>query len=83
MFQRCDFVYVTYTFGCLELQTVYRVAEPCETTCRDWLRRFKVGDFDINDRPRAARLKIFEAGELKTLLDEDPCRKQEELASAS
>ena len=32
----------------------------CETTCRDWFRRFKHSGFDIDDRPREGRLKTFE-----------------------
>ena len=42
-----------------ELQKVYRDAAPSETTCRDWFRRFKDGDFDVDDRPREGRPKIF------------------------
>ena len=53
-----------------------------ETTCRDWFRRFKDGDFDVNDCPREKRPKTFEDAELEALLDEDPCQTQEELASA-
>ena len=52
-----------------------------KTTCRDWFRRFKDGDFDVDDRPREGRPKTFEDAELEALLDEDPCQTQEELAS--
>ena len=31
-----------------------------ETTYRDWFRRFKDGDFDVDDRPREGRPKTFE-----------------------
>ena len=34
-----------------ELQEVYRDAALSEKTCRDWYRRFKDGDFDVNGRP--------------------------------
>ena len=38
-----------------ELQKVYGDAALSETTCRDWFRRFKDGDFDVDDRPREGR----------------------------
>lgn len=65
-----------------ELQKVYGDAAPSETTCRDWFRRFKDGDFDVDDRSREGRPKTFEDAELEALLDEDPCQTQNELASA-
>ena len=43
-----------------ELQKVYGDAALSETTCRDWFRRFKDGDFDVDDRPREGRSKPFE-----------------------
>ena len=42
-----------------ELQKVYGDAALSETTCRDRFRRFKDGDFDVDDRPREGRTKIF------------------------
>ena len=65
-----------------EFQKVYGDAALSETTCRDWSRRFKDGDFDVDDRPRERRPKTFKDGELEALLDEVPCQMQEELASA-
>ena len=65
-----------------ELQKVYRDAALSEKTCRDWFRRFKDGDFDVEHRLREGRPKTFEDAELEALLDEDPCQTQEELASA-
>ena len=64
-----------------ELQTIYGDAARSETTCRDWFRCFKDGDFDVHDRPREERSKTFEDAELEALLYEDPCQTQEELAS--
>ena len=32
--------------------------------CRDWIRRFKDGDFDVDDRPREERPKTFEAADV-------------------
>ena len=63
-----------------ELQNVYGDAALTETTCRDWFRRFKGGDFDVDDRPHEGRPKTFEDAELEVLLGEDPCQTQEELA---
>ena len=65
-----------------EHQKVYGDAALSETTCCDWFRRVKGGDFDVDDRPREGRPKTFEDSKLKALLDEDPCQTQEELASA-
>ena len=43
-----------------ELQKVYGDAALREITCRDWFRRFKDGDFDVDDRQRGGRPKTFE-----------------------
>ena len=43
-----------------EIQKVYGDAALSETTCRDWFRRFKDGDFDVDDNPREGRPKTFE-----------------------
>ena len=43
-----------------ELQKVYGDAALSETTCRDWFRRFKDGDFDVHDHPCEGRPKTFE-----------------------
>ena len=43
-----------------EILKVYGDAALSETTCRDWFRRFKDGDFDVDDRPREGRPKTFE-----------------------
>ena len=63
-----------------ELWKFYGDAALSETTCRDWFRRFKDGDFDFDDRSREGRPKSFEDVELEALLDEDPSQTQEELA---
>lgn len=52
-----------------------------ETTCRDWFRRFKSGDFDTDDKERSGHPKKIEDEELKKkILDEDPSQTQEDLA---
>ena len=43
-----------------EPQKVYGDAARSETTCRDWFRRFKDGDIDVDDRLREGRPKTFE-----------------------
>ena len=47
-----------------ELQKVYGDAALRETTYHDWFRRFKDGDFDVDDRPREGRLKTFEGADV-------------------
>lgn len=53
-----------------------------ETTCRDWFRRFKNNDFDIEDKERSGAPKKFDDEELKALLDEDSCQTLSELAES-
>ena len=48
-----------------EFQKVYGDAAISETTCRDWFRRFKDGDFDVDDRPREGKPKTFEDVDVK------------------
>ena len=43
-----------------ELHKVYGNAALSETTCRDWFRRFKDDDFDVDNRPCEGRPKAFE-----------------------
>ncbi|KAL0130804.1 hypothetical protein PUN28_002426 [Cardiocondyla obscurior] len=42
-----------------------------ETTCRDWFRRFKNDDFDVEDKARSGAPKKFEDEELQALLQQD------------
>ena len=65
-----------------QLQNVYGDAALNETTYRDWFRRLKDGDFDVDDRPREGRPKTFEDAEFEALLDEDPSQTKEEHALA-
>lgn len=53
-----------------------------ESTCRGWFRRFKNGDFDVEDKERAGRPKTFEDQKLEALLEQDACQTQEELAQS-
>ena len=43
-----------------ELQKFHGDSVLHETTCHDWFRRFKDGDFDVDDRPMEGRPKTFE-----------------------
>ena len=43
-----------------EIQKVYGDAALSETKCRDWFRRFKDGDFGVDDRPHERRPETFE-----------------------
>ncbi|KAG5316616.1 MOS1T transposase, partial [Pseudoatta argentina] len=50
-----------------------------DTTCRDWFRRFKNNDFELEDKERSGAPKKFQAKELAQLLDEDPSQTLSEL----
>lgn len=62
------------------LVEVYGDSAPTDKTCRKWFRRFKDGDFSVDDRRRSGQPKKFEDNELEELLNEDPTQTQEELA---
>ena len=42
-----------------------------ETTCRDWSRRYKAGNFDVEDKECPGQPKMFQDTELQALLDEN------------
>ncbi|KAG5325741.1 MOS1T transposase, partial [Pseudoatta argentina] len=50
-----------------------------DTTCRDWFRRFKNNDFELEDKERSGAPKKFQDKELEQLLDEDPSQTLSEL----
>ena len=63
------------------------VANPIETygetplserSCREWFQKFKNSEFDIKDKKRSGRPKVYEGAELEALLDQDSCQTQEE-----
>jgi len=56
------------------LVEAYSETAPDETTCHDWFRRFKGGDFDVEDKECAGRPKLIKDTELEALLDEDACQ---------
>jgi len=43
----------------------YGEAALSETTCREWFRRSKSGDFDVEDKERAGRPKLVKNTKLK------------------
>ncbi|EGI67651.1 Mariner Mos1 transposase, partial [Acromyrmex echinatior] len=63
------------------LVEVYGTA-PTDKSYREWFRRFKDGDFSVEDKPRSGQPKKFEDKELEALLEEDQSQTQEELAES-
>ena len=64
------------------LVKIYGANAPSDKTCREWFRRFKSSDFDVEDKERSGRPRAFEDEELQALVDEDPCQTQKQLAEA-
>ena len=56
----------------------YGEAVLSERSCRVWFQKFKNGEFDIEDKERGGRPKVYEDAELEALLDQDSCQTQEE-----
>ncbi|KAG5325891.1 MOS1T transposase, partial [Pseudoatta argentina] len=50
-----------------------------DKSCRDWFRRFKNNDFELEDKERSGAPKKFQDKELEQLLDEDPSQTLPEL----
>ncbi|EGI67653.1 Mariner Mos1 transposase [Acromyrmex echinatior] len=44
----------------------------------EWFQKFKNGEFDVEDKERSGRPKVY--AELEALLNEDSCQTQKELA---
>jgi len=61
------------------LVEAYDDAALSERSC-EWFQKFKNGEFDVEDKERSGRLKIYEDAELEALLDEDSHQMQKELA---
>jgi len=53
-----------------------------ETTCRDWFRRSKNNDFDVEDKEHSSTSKKLKDEELKALLHEDLYQTLTELAES-
>ena len=56
------------------LQDAYCEHDLSKATCRDWFRRFKSCDFDLNDKERPGQPRKFENEDFEALLDEDRCQ---------
>ena len=54
------------------LVEVYGEHALSKTTCKEWFRRFKSGDFDVRVKKRPGQPRKFEDEELEALLDLDP-----------
>jgi len=62
------------------LVEAYGDAALSERSCREWFQKFKNGEFDVEDKERSGRPKMYEDAELERLLDEDSYQMQKELA---
>lgn len=49
-------------------------------TCQNWFKRFREGDFSVEDKERPGQVKKFEDADLEALLNEDSSQTQNELA---
>ena len=65
---------------CRMLVEVYGDTAPTNKSCREWFRRFKDGDFSVEDKPRSGQPKKFEDKELEASLEEN--QTQEEFAES-
>lgn len=55
---------------------------PSVSTCEFWMRRFKSGDFDVDDKERPGQPRKFKDEDLEALRTEHPDKTQSELAEA-
>jgi len=62
------------------LVEAYGDAALSEKRCREWFQKFKNGEFDVENKDRSGRPKVYEDAELEALLDEDSYQTQKELA---
>ena len=53
------------------LVEVYGDTVPTDKSYKEWFRRFKDGDFSVEDKPRSGQPKKFEDKELEVLLEKD------------
>ena len=50
-----------------------------ERNCCEWFQKFKNGEFDVEDKERSGRPKVYENAELKILLNEDHAKRKKNL----
>ena len=58
------------------LVETYGEAALNERSCREWFQKFKNSEFDIKDKERSGRPKVYEDARLESLLDQDSCQTQ-------
>ena len=58
----------------------YGNAALSDRSCREWFQKFKNGEFEVEDKERSGRPKVYEDAELEALLNKDSCQTQKELA---
>ena len=56
----------------------YGEAAVNERSCREWFQKFKNGEFNIKEKKRSERPKVYEGAESEAILDQDSCQTQEE-----
>jgi len=57
----------------------YRENTVSHITCKIWYQKFRQGDFNLQDEPRAGRPKKIETGELQALLNINSAQIEQEL----
>ena len=60
------------------LVETYSEAALSERSCHEWFQKFMNGEFDIEDKERSRRPKVYEDVKWEALLDQDSCQMQEE-----
>ena len=60
------------------LVETYGEAALSARSCRESFQKFKNGEFDMEDKERSGRQKVYEDAKLEALLDQDSCQTQEE-----
>ena len=53
------------------LVETYGEATLRQRSCREWFQKFKNDEFDIEDKERSGRPKVYEDAKLEALLDQD------------
>ena len=58
------------------LVETYGEAALSEKSFREWFQKFRNDEFDIEDKERSVRPKVYEDAELEALFDQDSCQMQ-------
>ena len=65
-----------------QISEIYGKSAPSKSTCEYWFRRFKEGNFSVEDEERSGRPEKIKDEELQALLDEDSTQTESQLATA-